>query len=117
MIYRVYYPPANPNASSTFSHDNAFIDGLIKSSTNWSNLVGQLTFGFLGDVLGRKRMYGVELMIIILATFCSAVRGFSVLLILGVWRFILGIGIVSAAITQCRLLLLLNSQTQVNGVK
>jgi len=98
MIYRVYYPPSDPNSVSSFGHENAFIDGLIKSSTNWGNLVGQLAFGFLGDQLGRKKMYGVELMIIIVATFScaiasSAVRGFNILFILGFWRFILGIGI------------------------
>jgi PHS family inorganic phosphate transporter-like MFS transporter len=43
-------------------------------------------------------MYGSELILIIFATVCSAlsastVRGISVLGMLGMWRFILGIGI------------------------
>lgn len=31
-------------------------------------VVGQLVFGLLADVVGRKKMYGLELMIIIIAT-------------------------------------------------
>ncbi|EIW84107.1 phosphate transporter [Coniophora puteana RWD-64-598 SS2] len=47
----------------------------IKVATPVGNLVGQLLFGWLADVVGRKRMYGVELMIIIVATFGQAVSG------------------------------------------
>ncbi|RKO85928.1 major facilitator superfamily domain-containing protein [Blyttiomyces helicus] len=70
----------------------------MKASTSWGNLVGQLGFGYLGDKLGRKKMYGVELIIMIIAAIgstlsASAVRGFGVLTILGAWRFFLGIGI------------------------
>ena len=45
-----------------------------------------------------KRMYGIELMIIIVMTFASAfsastVSGLSVFFILGMWRVFLGFGI------------------------
>ena len=66
MIYQVYYPnPSQPNSASTFTKDYPNIDVLIKASTNWGNLIGQLGFGYLGDKLGRKKMYGVELIIMI----------------------------------------------------
>ncbi|KAI8619870.1 major facilitator superfamily domain-containing protein [Chytriomyces sp. MP71] len=74
------------------------VDAWLKASTNWGNLVGQIGFGVLGDKLGRKKMYGVELLIMIVCTIgsafsASAINGFSIIVILSLWRFILGIGI------------------------
>ena len=95
----MYYPnPSNPNNTSSFTKDHSHIDGWVKASTNWGNLVGQLGFGYLGDKLGRKKMYGVELIIMLVATFGSAISapakyGFDILSIFSLWRFILGIGI------------------------
>ncbi|KAI0783637.1 inorganic phosphate transporter [Abortiporus biennis] len=69
----------------------------IKVATPVGTLVGQLIFGWLADVVGRKRMYGVELMIIIIATFGQALsangHAISIIGVLVVWRFIMGIGI------------------------
>ena len=71
----------------------------MKGIRNVGNLVGQLIFGFVGDSRARKSVYGIELIIIILATIGSAVAGsaptgIGTLGFLSVWRFILGIGIV-----------------------
>ncbi|KAJ3096029.1 phosphate transporter [Phlyctochytrium planicorne] len=112
IIYQVYwgseitesyngtpYTPQNYRLDfNELAPHNKHIDALLKASTNWGNLVGQLAFGYLGDKLGRKRMYGIELMIMIVCTLGSALsappaRGFSVLTILAIWRFFLGIGI------------------------
>ncbi|OJA11143.1 hypothetical protein AZE42_02381, partial [Rhizopogon vesiculosus] len=69
----------------------------VKVATPVGNLVGQLLFGWLADVLGRKRMYGVELMIMIVATFGQALAGqapaVSAIGVIIVWRFIMGVGI------------------------
>ncbi|EIN10015.1 phosphate permease [Punctularia strigosozonata HHB-11173 SS5] len=69
----------------------------IKVATPCGTLVGQLLFGWLADIVGRKRMYGIELMIIIIATFGQAVAGHghavSLIGVLVVWRFIQGVGI------------------------
>ncbi|KAJ7650411.1 phosphate permease [Roridomyces roridus] len=69
----------------------------IKVATPVGTLVGQLAFGWLADVVGRKRMYGVELMIIIVGTFAQALAGsghaVSIVGVLIVWRFLTGIGI------------------------
>ncbi|KAF9521787.1 phosphate transporter [Crepidotus variabilis] len=70
---------------------------LIKLGTPLGNLCGQLAFGWLADVLGRKRMYGYELIIIIVSTFGQAVAGnspgISIYVLLFVWRFGMGLGI------------------------
>ncbi|KAJ6474964.1 inorganic phosphate transporter [Mycena sanguinolenta] len=69
----------------------------LKVASPVGTLVGQLLFGWLGDVVGRKRLYGIELMIIIIATFAQAVsagaHAVSIVGVLIVWRFIMGIGI------------------------
>ncbi|GAA6028209.1 hypothetical protein JCM8097_006917 [Rhodosporidiobolus ruineniae] len=69
----------------------------LKIATPVGTLVGQLLFGWLADVVGRKKMYGLELMIIIIATLGQAVAGHgpgvSILGVLIMWRFIMGVGI------------------------
>ncbi|KAG2358434.1 phosphate transporter [Suillus spraguei] len=69
----------------------------VKVATPVGNLVGQLLFGWLADVVGRKRMYGVELMVMIVATFGQAVAGqapaVSIIGVIVVWRFLMGVGI------------------------
>nr|AFU55746.1 phosphate transporter [Boletus edulis] len=69
----------------------------IKAATPVGNLFGQLIFGWLADVVGRKRMYGIELMIMIIATFGQALSGqapaVGIVGVLIVWRFIMGVGI------------------------
>jgi phosphate:H+ symporter len=90
MIGFVYY--ANNNNKVP-----ADIEGIVKGMASVGTLIGQLVFGFMGDIFGRK-IYGFELLIIILgtincATSASTIRGVSVLGFLGFWRLILGIGI------------------------
>ena len=74
------------------------------------SIVGQLAFGVLGDWLGRKRMYGRLLVIIMVATVLLALSAkgaeasMSISALLFVWRFCMGIGIggdypLSASIT------------------
>ncbi|KAJ1908435.1 hypothetical protein LPJ81_000051 [Coemansia sp. IMI 209127] len=102
----VYYADAEGSAKNTTPTN---IDTWIKGSTQLGCIVGQLLFGYLSDRLGRKRIYGVELMIIIVCTIGGAfagstARGLSVYWILFIWRLVLGIGIggdypVSAIIT------------------
>ncbi|KAG9312573.1 phosphate transporter [Chiua virens] len=69
----------------------------LKIAAPLGNLIGQLLFGVLADIIGRKPMYGVELAIMIVATFGQAVSGegpvLNIIYILTIWRFILGIGV------------------------
>lgn len=72
-------------------------DTAVKVSTSAGTVVGQLLFGWLADRIGRKRMYGFELIIIILATLAQALASnspsISITGILVFWRILMGIGI------------------------
>ncbi|KAG2149045.1 major facilitator superfamily domain-containing protein [Suillus bovinus] len=69
----------------------------VKVATPVGTLIGQLLFGWLADVLGRKRMYGVELVLMIVATFGQALTGqapaVSAIGVIIVWRVIMGVGV------------------------
>jgi PHS family inorganic phosphate transporter-like MFS transporter len=72
-------------------------DTAIKVVTSAGTLVGQLFFGWLADVVGRKRMYGYELLIITMATLGQCITGpspaISITGLLVFWRIIMGLGI------------------------
>jgi len=89
MLGIVYFPG---KGSMPTSSDNA-----IKLSTSAGTVVGQLLFGWLADVVGRKRMYGLELIIIIFATLAQALTSGSpscnIIGLIIFWRVIMGVGI------------------------
>jgi PHS family inorganic phosphate transporter-like MFS transporter len=69
MLGIVYYPGVGHMPDSS--------DTAIKLATSAGTVVGQLGFGALADLVGRKRMYGVELIIIIFATLGQALSSNS----------------------------------------
>lgn len=73
------------------------VDTAIKVSMSCGTVVGQLLFGWLADRVGRKRMYGVELIIIIIGTVGQTLAGnskaSSFWAVVTFWRVIVGIGI------------------------
>jgi MFS transporter, PHS family, inorganic phosphate transporter len=72
-------------------------DTAIKVATSGGTVMGQVGFGWLADVVGRKRMYGLELILIIFCTLAQALASdSSAISIVGViifWRVMMGIGI------------------------
>ncbi|TGZ85561.1 phosphate permease [Ascodesmis nigricans] len=72
-------------------------DTAIKVSTSAGTVVGQLGFGWLADAVGRKKIYGLELMVIIVATLAQCLTAHSYAMnfvgIMIFWRVIMGIGI------------------------
>lgn len=70
---------------------------LIKVSTSVGTVIGQLSFGFLADVIGRKKIYGTELIIMIAATILQCCLGQSPAIefvaIFACLRIVMGIGI------------------------
>lgn len=69
----------------------------LKCATSGGAVVGQVGFGWLADVIGRRKMYGVELAIIILATLAQSLAAPSAAVtmtgLLTFWRVMMGIGI------------------------
>jgi len=65
----------------------------IKVAHSIGTFFGQLLFGYLADHVGRKRMYGIELIIIIIGTLGQAVAGrapgINIYGVLIMWRFIM----------------------------
>lgn len=72
-------------------------DTAIKVATSAGTVVGQVGFGALADIVGRKKMYGLELIIIIFTTLAQALSSsapsISVVGLITFWRIIMGIGI------------------------
>ncbi|KAJ7164333.1 major facilitator superfamily domain-containing protein [Mycena filopes] len=94
----------------------AGLQGLLKAGANIGSVIGQFGFGYLADALGRKAVYGKELMLIIFATIMSITTPTGSLsldqslIYLSVFRIILGIGVggdypMSASVTSDRAVL------------
>ncbi|KAF8486859.1 inorganic phosphate transporter [Russula ochroleuca] len=69
----------------------------MKVAAPVGNLLGQLLFGWLADIVGRKRMYGIELVIIVVSTFAQALAGSSpgvdIIGVFVVWRFLVAMAV------------------------
>ena len=89
MLGIVYYPGVGKMPVSS--------DSAVKLSTSAGTVIGQLGFGMLADILGRKRMYGIELIVIIFATLGQALTSNSpscnLIGLIIFWRVIMGVGI------------------------
>jgi PHS family inorganic phosphate transporter-like MFS transporter len=96
LIGRVYYE--NESDESNKYKVPLVDNSIMLAITLLGTAIGQLVFGWLGDRVGRRRMYGIALMIMVLSSIGS---GFSicttrkncVLVSLGLFRFLLGLGI------------------------
>lgn len=89
MLGIVYYPGVGKMPTNS--------DTAIKLATSAGTVIGQVGFGTLADVVGRKQMYGLELILIIIATLAQALTSSSPSMnIVGVvifWRVLQGVGI------------------------
>lgn len=78
-------------------HMSHSAENLIKVAPNVGTVFGMVVFGYLADVIGRKRMYGIELMIIITCTLaqslCSSSPAMTIVGVIVFWRVIMGIGV------------------------
>ncbi|MDG6928878.1 MAG: MFS transporter [Nitrososphaerota archaeon] len=88
IIFNAYNLPGFDLATTIFGLPAA---GFIGASAIFSAIIGQLFFGFLGDRIGRKKIYGVEAVILAAGALLSAFSANLYWLIL--FRFIQGIGI------------------------
>jgi PHS family inorganic phosphate transporter-like MFS transporter len=72
-------------------------DTAIKVATSGGTIIGQVGVGLLADIIGRRILYGVGLLIIIFATLAQALssgsHAVSTVGLLIFWRVIMGVGI------------------------
>mmetsp|Transcript_7564 Transcript_7564/g.7500 ORF Transcript_7564/g.7500 Transcript_7564/m.7500 type:complete len:567 (+) Transcript_7564:13-1713(+) len=87
MLSYVYWAGSMPDSTTT----------LIKVSTSVGTVIGQLGFGIMADVVGRKKIYGLELIVMIAATVFQCclgeAPGVNFVAIFATLRIIMGIGI------------------------
>ncbi|CAL5035438.1 unnamed protein product [Urochloa decumbens] len=96
LLGRIYYPN-NVSDDKPAGSLPENVDAAVKGIALCGTMFGQLIFGRLGDIIGRKRIYGVTL---ILMAVCSVSSGLSfhhtprtVITTLCFFRFWLGFGI------------------------
>ncbi|KAJ7063968.1 major facilitator superfamily domain-containing protein [Mycena amicta] len=91
----------------------AGLQGFLKAGANIGSVIGQFAFGYMADALGRKAIYGKELMLIIFATILCLTTPTGTLspdhclIYLTMFRILLGVGVggdypMSASITSDR---------------
>ncbi|KAL6935677.1 related to Inorganic phosphate transporter PHO84 [Hanseniaspora guilliermondii] len=89
MMTPIYFSGAN-----TLSYG---IETWVKTATSVGAVLGQVGFGIMSDVIGRKKVYGLELLIIIVTTIFQAcigsAPGLNFAYLLAFMRLIQGIGI------------------------
>ncbi|KAF5451116.1 hypothetical protein F2P56_031411 [Juglans regia] len=93
LLGRLYYAPGSKPGKLPHAVNNAVV-GVALVGT----LTGQLFFGWLGDKLGRKKVYGLTLVIMVVCAICSGLSfgtttAGSVITTLCFFRFWLGFGI------------------------
>ncbi|XP_042503029.1 inorganic phosphate transporter 1-4-like isoform X2 [Macadamia integrifolia] len=88
-----YYKPGSPTPGSLPPNVSCAVSGVALCGT----LAGQLFFGWLGDKMGRKRVYGVTLLLMVVSSIASGLSFGStakgVMATLCFFRFWLGFGI------------------------
>ncbi|QEL61573.1 inorganic phosphate transporter PHO84 [Candidozyma auris] len=65
MLTNVYWGGKIPDSTQT----------LLKVSTSVGTVIGQLGFGMMADFVGRKKIYGLELIVMICATIIQCILG------------------------------------------
>ncbi|KAG8073474.1 hypothetical protein GUJ93_ZPchr0006g44147 [Zizania palustris] len=94
LLGRIYYTDlSKPNPGTLPPNVAAAVNGVALCGT----LAGQLFFGWLGDKLGRKSVYGMTLMLMVICSIASGLSFYhtptSVMATLCFFRFWLGFGI------------------------
>lgn len=93
MLGVVYWQDAKTKPGTIPSNS----DTAIKVATSGGTVLGQVGFGWLADIVGRKKMYGLELILIIFCTLAQALSSdsasISIVGIIIFWRVMMGIGI------------------------
>jgi len=93
LLGRIYYTEGHDKPGSLPANVSAAINGVAFCGS----LAGQLFFGWLGDKMGRKRVYGMTLMLMVISSIASGLSfgkdPKAVMATLCFFRFWLGFGI------------------------
>lgn len=95
LIGRIYYE--HESTPEKKYETPAFVVSLLLALALLGTVIGQLVFGHLGDRVGRRRVYGFSLALMVLSSIgcglsiCTTRN--CVLATLGFFRFLLGVGI------------------------
>jgi PHS family inorganic phosphate transporter-like MFS transporter len=97
MIGYVYWPQ-NLDADGVPSIPQPILTAML-CSTLAATMIGQVAFGFAADIVGRRKMYGLELLIVIVGTMLmiTSSNGEKTSMAVGgwliAWRALMGLGI------------------------
>lgn len=87
MLSYVFWQGSMPSSTAT----------LLKVSTSVGTVIGQVGFGCLADVLGRKKIYGLELILMLICTVLQCTLGeapgVNFVAVLTFYRILMGVGI------------------------
>lgn len=87
MLSYVFWQGSMPSSTAT----------LLKVSTSVGTVIGQVGFGCLADIVGRKKIYGLELILMIICTILQCTLGeapaVNFVAVLTFYRIVMGIGI------------------------
>lgn len=96
LIGRIYYQHPGDRDQNQYSVAPTVVSIMVGMSL-LGTVIGQLVFGRLGDLIGRRRVYGLSLMLMVLSSigcgFSICTKRGCVLFSLGFFRFLLGLGI------------------------
>lgn len=94
LLGRLYYYDPSTGHPGKLPHS---INNMVIGVALVGTLTGQLFFGYLGDKLGRKKVYGVTLILMVICAIASGLSfGYSAKAVMGTlcfFRFWLGFGI------------------------
>ncbi|KAI4383152.1 hypothetical protein MLD38_009027 [Melastoma candidum] len=94
LLGRIYFTKEDGKSPGELSH---LLNNAITGVALVGTLTGQLVFGYLGDKLGRKKVYGITLIVMAFSAICSGLSfGKSPKAVMGTllfFRFWLGFGI------------------------
>ncbi|CAA3001477.1 probable inorganic phosphate transporter 1-9 [Olea europaea subsp. europaea] len=97
LIGRIYYDDRKKYKEDRLYEFSTEVTSFMVGTAILGTVIGQLVFGYLGDRIGRRRVYGLSLMLMVLSSIgcgfsLSSSRTF-VLPSLMLFRFMLGLGI------------------------
>jgi PHS family inorganic phosphate transporter-like MFS transporter len=97
MVFWQGQPIPGSNMGGNYGVLPTSVNTAIKAATSGGTVVGMMGFGWLSDRLGRRKMYGVELAIIVLATLAQSLaapsKAVTMTGLIIFWRVVMGIGI------------------------